>query len=236
MIRRPPRSTLFPYTTLFRSLRALQGDTSQHRSRLNTLGRTRRTMAGREAFVQDAVQRVLTTSERLGGIIVFIVDMYVVMFHGVAHVFRQKIVVNERFGRFRGKLHHHAGRRVGIHVGILTSDVVGLNVHNIQEHVTRLSLAGNGTLVAILDISLGHILSRTAHQLYFHSVLNSLDGHLRLSFIYNVAGDFLYQILVLTLLGVQHRLTDGGHDLLFVEANYATITLYYGLYHFLCSC
>src|SRR3712207_8034888 len=65
MIRRPPRSTLFPYTTLFRSLRALQGDTSQHRSRLNTLGRTRRTMAGREAFVQDAVQRVLTTSERL---------------------------------------------------------------------------------------------------------------------------------------------------------------------------
>src|SRR3712207_191091 len=143
-------------------------------------------MAGREAFVQDAVQRVLTTSERLGGIIVFIVDMYVVMFHGVAHVFRQKIVVNERFGRFRGKLHHHAGRRVGIHVGILTSDVVGLNVHNIQEHVTRLSLAGNGTLVAILDISLGHILSRTAHQLYFHSVLNSLDSHLRLSFIYNV--------------------------------------------------
>src|SRR3712207_7318892 len=25
MIRRPPRSTLFPYTTLFRSIRALQG-------------------------------------------------------------------------------------------------------------------------------------------------------------------------------------------------------------------
>src|SRR3712207_2051060 len=101
---------------------------------------------------------------------------------------------------------------------------------------TTLFRSGNGTLVAILDISLGHILSRTAHQLYFHSVLNSLDSHLRLSFIYNVAGDFLYQILVLTLLGVQHCLTDGGHDLLFVEANYATITLYYGLYHFLCSC
>src|SRR5258708_21713008 len=26
MIRRPPRSTLFPYTTLFRSLRTLRGD------------------------------------------------------------------------------------------------------------------------------------------------------------------------------------------------------------------
>src|SRR2546428_7405781 len=28
MIRRPPRSTLFPYTTLFRSVRALQGHTN----------------------------------------------------------------------------------------------------------------------------------------------------------------------------------------------------------------
>src|SRR5688572_31633175 len=30
MIRRPPRSTLFPYTTLFRSKRADQGESSGH--------------------------------------------------------------------------------------------------------------------------------------------------------------------------------------------------------------
>src|SRR5256885_3756321 len=30
MIRRPPRSTLFPYTTLFRSLRAIGGDYVGH--------------------------------------------------------------------------------------------------------------------------------------------------------------------------------------------------------------
>src|SRR3989449_11771146 len=30
MIRRPPRSTLFPYTTLFRSLRKCQPDTERH--------------------------------------------------------------------------------------------------------------------------------------------------------------------------------------------------------------
>src|SRR3989441_12879513 len=30
MIRRPPRSTLFPYTTLFRSLRAAPSDAGQH--------------------------------------------------------------------------------------------------------------------------------------------------------------------------------------------------------------
>src|SRR3989442_8817530 len=33
MIRRPPRSTLFPYTTLFRSLRLAAADTSSQRRR-----------------------------------------------------------------------------------------------------------------------------------------------------------------------------------------------------------
>src|SRR2546430_10848938 len=32
MIRRPPRSTLFPYTTLFRSLFGLEADQRRHRS------------------------------------------------------------------------------------------------------------------------------------------------------------------------------------------------------------
>src|SRR2546426_5489900 len=36
MIRRPPRSTLFPYTTLFRS-----GNSLRHRSKLGRLGRTK---------------------------------------------------------------------------------------------------------------------------------------------------------------------------------------------------
>src|SRR2546429_4667763 len=34
MIRRPPRSTLFPYTTLFRSPRGLRRDTDPRRARL----------------------------------------------------------------------------------------------------------------------------------------------------------------------------------------------------------
>src|SRR5690554_7799011 len=35
MIRRPPRSTLFPYTTLFRSLRALQQVAKHHRNQFS---------------------------------------------------------------------------------------------------------------------------------------------------------------------------------------------------------
>src|SRR3712207_7934977 len=33
MIRRPPRSTLFPYTTLFRSAASVLGDRAEHRAR-----------------------------------------------------------------------------------------------------------------------------------------------------------------------------------------------------------
>src|SRR3712207_7293461 len=39
MIRRPPRSTLFPYTTLFRSLgRGARGGGEEHRARRDVLG------------------------------------------------------------------------------------------------------------------------------------------------------------------------------------------------------
>src|SRR3712207_8316246 len=37
MIRRPPRSTLFPYTTLFRSVRLVVSDGKQQASRLFTI-------------------------------------------------------------------------------------------------------------------------------------------------------------------------------------------------------
>src|SRR5256885_12581973 len=41
MIRRPPRSTLFPYTTLFRSCRADQEDWHSHGADLSHFPRTR---------------------------------------------------------------------------------------------------------------------------------------------------------------------------------------------------
>src|SRR5947207_6450125 len=40
MIRRPPRSTLFPYTTLFRSLGAIQGSTQVQHLYTNTVVQT----------------------------------------------------------------------------------------------------------------------------------------------------------------------------------------------------
>src|SRR3712207_7413116 len=56
MIRRPPRSTLFPYTTLFRS-----GEVDEQRAHGGPFGgvlgpdeRARRILQGRAPFVQDA--------------------------------------------------------------------------------------------------------------------------------------------------------------------------------------
>src|SRR3712207_8430756 len=53
MIRRPPRSTLFPYTTLFRSLHApLRG--AERGSPRRVRGRCRRGAAVQPAFVREA--------------------------------------------------------------------------------------------------------------------------------------------------------------------------------------
>src|SRR5690348_17625989 len=41
MIRRPPRSTLFPYTTLFRSARGSRGGANRTRSRASAVARAR---------------------------------------------------------------------------------------------------------------------------------------------------------------------------------------------------
>src|SRR3712207_8853018 len=62
MIRRPPRSTLFPYTTLFRSPGRTSARSAHHRRR-----RPRRTSDGRsprEAGGQGAERRRATTGDR----------------------------------------------------------------------------------------------------------------------------------------------------------------------------
>src|SRR5256885_11088211 len=55
MIRRPPRSTLFPYTTLFRSLEADVGERREARGHLGGVGEERARLGHREIeHVRDA--------------------------------------------------------------------------------------------------------------------------------------------------------------------------------------
>src|SRR5258708_23110933 len=52
MIRRPPRSTLFPYTTLFRSVRTVANHGREHRFR-RKLAHRHRDVAGQDDLLPD---------------------------------------------------------------------------------------------------------------------------------------------------------------------------------------
>ena len=218
-------------TTMHLVLTTLHRDTGQHRGRLNTLGRTRGTMTSHEAAVQDIVQRMLHTGERLGGIVVLIMDMQVVVFHSLTTLLTQQIVVDEGLRGLRGKLHHHTCRGVGIHIGILTCHIVVLDVHDIEEHLTGLGLTSHTTLMTVGDVLLGHVLSTRVHQLHLHSILNLFHGHLTIATLGNMVSNLIQESLVLTLIGVEHGLTNSSHYLLLVKAHNTSVTLYYCLNH-----
>ena len=125
-------------------------------------------MTGHETAVEDIIEGMLTAGKRFGGIIVLVVDMQIVVLHSITGFLGQQIVVDKRFRRLRSELHHHAGRSVGVHVGILARHIVVLDVHDIKEHLTCLRLTGNRTLIAIGDILLCHILTARLHQFKFY--------------------------------------------------------------------
>ena len=161
-------------------------------------------------------------------------NVQVVVGHRLLHLGTQQVVIHEGFGRLAGEFHHHASRCVGIHVGILTGHIVRLDIDDLQENVTCLRLAGDAALVAVGDVFLCHILAATLHQLHLHGILNRLHRHLRVASESDMIGDLADQLFVLPLIGMEHRLTDCGDNLILVEAHDAAISFDYGLYHFYC--
>ena len=119
-------------------------------------------------------------------------DMQIVIFHSFLDFFTQQVIVHERFGRLAGKLHHHTGRRVGIHIGILAGNIVRLNVYDFQEYIARFCFTGDASLVTVGDVFLCNILAATVHQFQFDSILDGFDCHLCVTFKGNVIGDLAY--------------------------------------------
>ena len=214
-------------TSVHLVLTSLQGDASQYGCRLDALGRTGRSVTCRESVAQDDIERMLHTGERLGGIIVLVVDVEIVVLHSQTRILREQVVVHERLGGLGSKLHHHAGRRVGIHVGILASDVVLLCIDNAHENIAGLSLTGYRALVAIGDILTGHVLARTLHQLTLYLVLDLLHAHLLLAACSDTGADTCHQLLVLTLFGMDHRFADSGLYLFLVESHDTTVAFHH---------
>ena len=219
-------------TTVHLVLTGFQRDASQYGCCLNTLGWTAGTMASCETMLQDDVERMLYASQTLGRIIIFVVYMNVVVQDGVTNFLAEEVVVNEWFCSFRSKFHHHAGRSVGIHVGVFTGDVIVLGIHDAHEHIACLCLAGNVTLVAVCDVLLCHVLAGTLHELHLDGILDGFYAHLVLATIAYMISDFLNKSFIFTLVCVQHGFTYGSHDFLLIETNNASVTLYYSLYHF----
>ena len=151
-------------------------------------------------------------------------DMQIVVFYRLLDLFAQQVIVDERLGRFAGELHHHAGRRVGIHIGILAGDVVGFDIDDLQEHIARFGFAGDATLIAVRNVFLCNVLTATVHQLQLDSILDGFDSHLCVAFERNMIGDLADQLPVFSVFSVQHRFTDSCSYLLFVESDDTSVT------------
>ena len=121
---------------------------------------------------------MLEAGEALGRIVVLVVDMDVAAGHRLAYLLGEKAFVHVGLCRLGCELHHHAGRGVGVHVGILAGDVVGLRINDALEDFPALRLAGEVALVAVGYVLLRHLLARALHQFHLHAVLNFLNAHL----------------------------------------------------------
>ena len=218
-------------TTVHLVLRSLHRDTSNHACGFDTLGGAAFAMASHEAVFQHLVERVLHASEALGGVVVLVVDVEHIVGHSLAHFLAQQIVVDKWFGGFAGKLHHHAGRGVGVHVGVFASDVVVLGVDDFLKHVGGSGLACHITRVAIFDVGARHLLVGALHQFVFHHVLDCLHGHLAFASHTDAVGNALNERFVVVYFCCYHRLANRSLDFFFVVAYLSAVAFEYGLNH-----
>ena len=116
--------------------------TCNHTCSFDTLGRTALAMPCNKAILKDAVERMLHAGKALGRVVVLVVNMYIVMTNCVERFFTQQIIVYIRLGGFRREFHHHAGRRVGIHVGVFACDLIIFCFDDFDKHIAGLGLAG----------------------------------------------------------------------------------------------
>ena len=128
-------------------------------------------MTGVEAVAQYVVERMLAACEALCRVVVLVVNVQIVVVHGINNFFAQQKVVNEWFCGLAGELHHHSRRGVGIHVGVLAGNVVRLDVDDFLKYVAGLGLARYAALVTVCDILLCNILATTLHELEFNHIL-----------------------------------------------------------------
>ncbi len=218
-------------TTVHLVLRRFERNAGLHRSCLDALCRTALGVCGLQSVLQDGVERMLHAGERLGRIVVLVVDVDVAVADSIAHLGAQKVIIDERLSRFAGELHHHAGRSVGVHVGILARDVVVLHTDDGVENLLGLGLAGHATCISVRDVLAGDLLAVGLHQGNLDGILDVFDLHVRFALLGNAVGNGGSQNGINALFGGGHGLTDSVLDLAEVEIDGAAIALDYFLNH-----
>ena len=136
-------------STMHLILSSLERNTRLNTGSFYTLSRTALGMSSLQTMLKDGIKRVLYAGKRLGWIVVLVMNMYITALHGTLHLFVKQIVIDERLGAFAGKLHHHAGRSVGIHIGILACDIIILRANDTLKNLASLGLTRYASCIAV---------------------------------------------------------------------------------------
>ena len=184
-----------------------------------------------EALVQNLVERVLETGQTLGRVIILVVNMDISFIDSLFYILRKQTLVHIGLRGLGRELHHHSRRRVSIHVGILTSNVIGLSVNDFLENLAGLGLAREIPLVPVCNVFLRDLLARTFHQFEFYAVLNLLDTHLFGVLLGDGISNLCGKDNVFAVFGHIHGLENGRNDFLVVEVNETSVPFDYILDH-----
>ncbi len=174
---------------------------------------------------------MLDTRKALGRIVILVMDVEITVLYSFTGFLRKKIIVNKRFCSLACKLHHHACRRIRVHIGILTGDVIAFGLDDFKEHVAGLGSAGYRPLIAICDVTFGDFLSRRIHELKLDIVLNFFNRHLFTAGHAYTIGNTRNESFILAHFCCEHSLADCGLDFFFIVTDDSAIALYHCQYH-----
>ena len=174
---------------------------------------------------------MLYASQALSWIVVLIMDMQIIISDSLFHIHTQQIIIHKGLSGLTGELHHHPSGRVSVHVRVLTGNIIGLDVHDLEENITHFRLTGNTSLVTIGDIFLSDILTAALHQLHLHHILYLFHAHLRIAFGRNTSGNLVNQGTINAQGRMRHSLMNSGSNLLLFEADNTTISFNHCLNH-----
>ena len=188
-------------------------------------------MTRHKTSLKNAVERMLHTCQTFGRVVVFVMNVYIVVFYGLLGCGGQQIIVDKRFRGLAGELHHHSGGGICVHVCVFTRNVVIFRLYNLKKHVASLCPPGYAALVAVCDVSFGNILAGGFHEFDLDPVLNFFDSHALLARHAHPVGYFLYESFILAHFCSEHGLADSGFDFLLIISGHTAVALNNCLYH-----